>query len=139
MASTHKSSLHGEPEIFAAPAPSRLQRPLTAEEKLEQTKFDIESSPKSSEWGDASAAAQQNGTYVEEKGGILAKLRNMEATMDRKLGIESHAIERKLPEDRTSLTWKDSLTMASLWASGTMNLSCFATGFLGWKFGLDLK
>jgi hypothetical protein len=138
MASTHKSSIHGEPEIFAASAPARLQRPLTAEEKLEQTKFDIESSPKSSEWGDASAA-QQHGTFVEKEGGILARLRNMEATMDRKLGIESHAIERKLPEDRTNLTWKDSLTMASLWASGTMNLSCFATGFLGWKFGLDLK
>jgi purine-cytosine permease-like protein len=29
--------------------------------------------------------------------------------------------------------------MASLWASGTMNLSCFATGFLGWEMGLDLK
>lgn len=29
--------------------------------------------------------------------------------------------------------------MALLWASGTMNLSCFATGFLGWEFGLDLK
>jgi hypothetical protein len=29
--------------------------------------------------------------------------------------------------------------MASLWASGTMNLSCFATGFIGWEMGLDLK
>lgn len=29
--------------------------------------------------------------------------------------------------------------MALMWASGTMNLSCFATGFLGWEFGLDLK
>nr|POE87585.1 purine-cytosine permease fcyb [Quercus suber] len=28
--------------------------------------------------------------------------------------------------------------MALVWASGTMNLSCFATGFLGWEFGLDL-
>lgn len=29
--------------------------------------------------------------------------------------------------------------MALLWASGTMNISCFATGFLGWEFGLDLR
>jgi purine-cytosine permease-like protein len=29
--------------------------------------------------------------------------------------------------------------MALLWASGTMNTSCFATGFLGWEFGLSLK
>jgi hypothetical protein len=137
MATTHNPS-HGEPEIFTSPPPPKPQRPLTAEEKLAQTKFDIESSPKSSEWGDASAN-QRNETYIKEEGGILARLRELEATMDRKLGIESHAIERKLPEDRTSLTWKDSLTMASLWASGTMNLSCFATGFLGWKFGLDLK
>ncbi len=29
--------------------------------------------------------------------------------------------------------------MFLLWMSGTMNLSCFATGFLGWEFGLDLR
>lgn len=76
---------------------------------------------------------------AEQETGILARMRELEAAMDRKLGIESQAIERKLPEDRVALTWKDSLTMASLWASGTMNLSCFATGFIGWKMGLDLK
>jgi hypothetical protein len=130
-------SSHSEPEIHAAPVSSRPQRPLTAEEKLDQTKFDIESSPKSSEWGDARTA--QHDTYVKEDEGILAKLRAMEAMLDKKLGIESQAVERKLPEDRVALTWKDTLTMATLWASGTMNLSCFATGFLGWKFGLDLK
>jgi hypothetical protein len=27
--------------------------------------------------------------------------------------------------------------MFFLWASGTMNTSCFATGFLGWEFGLS--
>lgn len=133
-----RNSLHGEPEIFAATAPARVQRPLTAEEKLDLTKYDVESSPKSSEWGDASAN-QQNGTYVKEEGGILGRMRELEATMDRKLGIESHAIERKLPEDRVTMKWTDTLSMAALWASGTMNLSCFATGFLGWKFGLDLK
>lgn len=29
--------------------------------------------------------------------------------------------------------------MFLLWMSGTLNLSCFATGFLGWEFGLDLR
>lgn len=28
--------------------------------------------------------------------------------------------------------------MFLLWMSATLNLSCFATGFLGWEFGLDL-
>jgi hypothetical protein len=131
---------HADPEIFAAPGPSKLQRPLTAEEKLQQTTVDIESSPKSSEWGGDSSKEQQDGMPpAEQETGILARMRELEAAMDRKLGIESQAIERKLPEDRVALTWKDSLTMASLWASGTMNLSCFATGFIGWKMGLDLK
>jgi NCS1 nucleoside transporter family len=47
---------------------------------------------------------------------------------------------------RASLTaypqqpWHSQLVMALLWASGTMNVSCFATGFLGWEyFGLSLK
>jgi hypothetical protein len=26
-----------------------------------------------------------------------------------------------------------------MWASGTMNLSCFTTGFLGWELGLSLS
>lgn len=26
-----------------------------------------------------------------------------------------------------------------MWMSATMNLSCFATGFLGWELGLDLS
>lgn len=138
MAAHHDLS-HGDPVVFAAPTAARLQRPLTVEEKLAQTSFDIEASPKSSEWGDASGAAQHNATTEKHDGGILARMRDLETAMDRKLGIESHAIERKLPEDRVNLTWKDSLTMAALWASGTMNLSCFATGFIGWEMGLDLK
>ena len=133
---------HGEPEIFAAaPGPARPQRPLTAEEKLDQTTFDVEASPKSSEWGGDLGKEQHDDSTppAEKETGILARMREWEAAMDRKLGIESQAIERKLPEDRVDLTWKDSLTMASLWASGTMNLSCFATGFIGWEMGLDLK
>lgn len=138
MAATTSHS-HGDPEILASPAPARLQRPLTAEEKLAQTTVDVESSPKSSRWGDGNGNHEAEKSPVKQGGGVLSWLRDMEAAMDRKLGIESQAIERKLPEDRVDLTWKDSLTMAALWASGTMNLSCFATGFLGAEFGLDLK
>lgn len=34
------------------------------------------------------------------KTGILAKLRGFEAALDRKLGVESQSIQRRLPEDR---------------------------------------
>lgn len=80
-----------------------------------------------------------NNTIVSQDHGILSKLRNFEARMDRKLGIESQAIDRKRAEDKKPVPWHEQLTMALLWASGTMNTSCFATGFLGWEFGLDLK
>ncbi|KAJ2970235.1 hypothetical protein NQ176_g8284 [Zarea fungicola] len=71
--------------------------------------------------------------------GLLARLRNLEARMDKKLGIESDAIERKRAEDRQYVPWHEQMSMALLWASGTMNTSCFATGFLGHEFGLDLR
>ncbi|KAJ5587627.1 nucleoside transporter [Penicillium hispanicum] len=71
--------------------------------------------------------------------GVLASLRAFEARMDKKLGIESEAITRKRPEDKKKVHWVEELSMALLWASGTMNTSCFATGFLGWEFGLSLK
>lgn len=70
--------------------------------------------------------------------GILAKLRVIEARLDTRLGIESDAIVRKRPEDKKDVSWTEELSMALLWASGTMNTSCFATGFLGWGFGLGL-
>lgn len=70
---------------------------------------------------------------------FLGKLRAFEATLDAKLGIESDAITRKLPEDKGPVPWHHQLTMFFLWASGTMNTSCFATGFLGWEFGLSKK
>lgn len=126
---------HGDPQVLSSPPISRPQRPLTTDEKLAATTIDIENSPKTSE----GSIREYNSTPIKQDGGFLSKLRNIEAAMDRKLGIESEAIDRKLPEERVRLTWKDSLTMAALWASGTMNLSCFATGFLGWEFGLDLK
>ncbi|KAH0433703.1 NCS1 nucleoside transporter [Colletotrichum camelliae] len=71
--------------------------------------------------------------------GILAALRRFEGRMDRALGVESHAIDRKTDADKRPVKWHEELTMALLWASGTMGISCFATGFLGWEFGLDLK
>lgn len=73
--------------------------------------------------------------------GFFGKLRYYEEALDRKLGVESHGIARKLPEERdpSYAKWSNQLVMFALWASGTMNLSCFATGFLGWELGLDLR
>ncbi|KAK7180852.1 uncharacterized protein CC84DRAFT_1144811 [Paraphaeosphaeria sporulosa] len=78
-------------------------------------------------------------TTVKSERGILAELRAFESSMDAKLGIESDAITRKLPEEKAAVPWHHELTMFFLWASGTMNTSCFATGFLGWEFKLTLK
>ena len=73
--------------------------------------------------------------------GILGRLRAVEAAMDRKLGVEAHGISRKKPEDKdpSYASWHNQAVMFLLWMSATTNLSCFATGFLGWKFGLDLS
>ena len=68
--------------------------------------------------------------------GPLARLRYYEAFLDRKLGVESQGPERILPENRNP---PNQALMALVWASGTMNLSCFTTGFLGWELGLSLK
>lgn len=76
-------------------------------------------------------------TSYKRETGFLGKLRNFEATLDAKLGIESDAITRKLPEDKKHVPWHEQMSMFFLWASGTMNTSCFATGFLGWEFGLS--
>jgi NCS1 nucleoside transporter family len=80
-----------------------------------------------------------NNAQVVQDNGILSKLRRFEARLDAKLGVESEAINRKLPEDKRPVPWHEQLSMALLWASGTMNTSCFATGFLGWEFGLSLR
>lgn len=71
--------------------------------------------------------------------GFWAQLRAFEGRMDKKFGMESEAIVRKRPEDKRPVHWTEELSMALLWASGTMNISCFATGFIGWEFGLSLK
>ncbi|KAI0015424.1 permease for cytosine/purines, uracil, thiamine, allantoin-domain-containing protein [Xylariomycetidae sp. FL0641] len=87
-----------------------------------------------------SSASLDNSTPAPaEERGVLATLRRLEAALDRKLGVESEAIDRKRAEERRPISWHDQLTMALLWASGTMNVSCFATGFLGWEFGLSLR
>ncbi|RMZ16998.1 hypothetical protein D0862_00974 [Hortaea werneckii] len=122
----------GEPAISSAAASKSLQRPLTAEEKFAQSTVDVESRSPSSE-------QEYQGTIIRQDNGILSRLRSWESAMDRKLGIETEAIDRKLPDERQPMTWASQLGMALLWASGTMNLSCFSTGFLGWQFGLSLK
>lgn len=55
--------------------------------------------------------------------GFFGKLRYYEEVLDRKLGIESHGIARKLPEERdpSYAKWSNQLVMFALWASGTMN------------------
>jgi hypothetical protein len=74
---------------------------------------------------------------VTHETGFLAKLRRFEERLDAKLGIESEAISRKLPEEKGHVPWHHQLNMFFLWASGTMNTSCFATGLLGHEFGLS--
>lgn len=67
--------------------------------------------------------------------GFFARIRYYEELLDRKLGIESHSLDRVQPENRFK---PNPLVMAFMWASATMNLSCFSTGFLGVQFGLSL-
>lgn len=132
-----KGQPHNAPEEIFTELPQRPQRPLTMEEKLAATTVDVNSRGSSSEGpGTNGSTGFDDGR---RRGGILTALRNFEATMDKRLGVESEAIVRKLPEDRAPVSWSDKLNMFCLWASGTMNLSCFATGFLGWEFGLSLK
>ncbi|OSS50854.1 hypothetical protein B5807_04552 [Epicoccum nigrum] len=76
---------------------------------------------------------------VQRETGFLGAMRRFEAKMDARFGIESDAITRKLPEDKGHVPWYHQMNMFFLWASGTMNTSCFATGFLGWEFGLTLR
>lgn len=133
---------HGQPEELSVTPAKTLQRPLTADEKLAATTVDAHSRGSSSSRDIEQANDQYisyNNNLVKQDNGILSKLRRLEAAMDKKLGLESQAIDRKLPEDRTAYSWHSQLNMALIWASGTMNISCFATGFLGYYFGLSLK
>lgn len=67
--------------------------------------------------------------------GFFAKVRYYEEFLDRKMGIESNSLDRVPPENRQS---PSPLVMAFMWASATMNISCFSTGFMGKEFGLSL-
>lgn len=136
---------HGEPSILPATPPRRDQRPLTTDEKLAATRIDVDSRDSSSTGSQVptgQAVQRRNGFFArfeEVMDANLTKLTHFEEIVDAKLGLESNAIVRKTAEDRKPQPWHAQLNMALVWASGTMNLSCFATGFLGWEFGLDLK
>lgn len=88
----------------------------------------------------AASGASDDETPAYGNKGILAKLRGFEAALDRKIGVESHGIERRRPEDRDPAyaSWSNQAVMFLMWMSATTNLACFATGFLGWELGLDL-
>ncbi|KAI0842520.1 putative nucleoside transporter [Hypoxylon sp. FL0890] len=90
---------------------------------------------------DSSSEEIPAGSPRPSKIGFLEKLRNYEDSLDRKLGVESHSIQRQLPENRNSFYagWSGQLSMFAFWMGGCMNLSTFATGFLGWELGLDLR
>ncbi|KAG5952652.1 hypothetical protein E4U53_000225 [Claviceps sorghi] len=70
---------------------------------------------------------------------ILARLRDFEARLDAKLGVEADAVARKRPEDKKHVSWSEELTMSLFWAGGSMNMISLATGFLGGQFGLSLQ
>lgn len=89
--------------------------------------------------GSDAVIQEYNSIPVKQNGGILSKLRDLEAALDRKLGVESQAIDRVKPEDKVYQPWHSQAVMALLWASGVMQISCLATGLLGPEFGLDFK
>ncbi|KPI42637.1 Purine-cytosine permease FCY2 [Cyphellophora attinorum] len=99
----------------------------------------IDGSPHPDPYHRQSNVELYNGAVATQDNGILSKLRRFESRLDAKLGVEAEAIVRKLPHEKRPVPWHEQLTMALLWASGTMNTSCFATGFLGWEFGLTLR
>lgn len=86
------------------------------------------------------SSSNSSGPHPTKPSGILGRLCHYEALLDRKFGVEAHGPERVLPDERKPEyeRWSNQAVMALLWASGTMNLSCFTTGFLGWEFGLNL-
>lgn len=68
--------------------------------------------------------------------GLFSLFRYYERKLDRKLGTEPEDLRRVLPEERRAQ--RSYLSMGVWWASATMTLSCFSTGFLGYEFGLSL-
>lgn len=86
---------HGELNVLPA-----------TDEKLAATTVDINSRGRS-----PSDQQEYQGMIVKQDNGILSRLRNMEAAMDRKLGVESEAIDRKLPDQRQPMTWHSHVTL----------------------------
>lgn len=72
---------------------------------------------------------------VAKPSGVFGHLRYYEDVLDRKLGVEAEDLRRVPEEDRKPRGY---LAMGLWWASATMTLSCFSTGFLGQLFGLSL-
>lgn len=71
--------------------------------------------------------------------GVFEQLQRAEDWLGLKLGIETEAIERNGIHERSSFMWLDAINMGMLWASGTINLTWLATGFLGTELGLNLS
>ncbi|KAI1416106.1 putative nucleoside transporter [Hypoxylon sp. FL1857] len=110
-----------------------MNRPANDTEKNESRTTDIKANSSSEELS--------TGSPCPPKIGFLERLRNYENALDRKLGVEAHSIQRQLPENRNPFYagWSGQLSMFAFWMGGCMNLSSFATGFLGWELGLDLR
>ncbi|KAI9741851.1 MAG: hypothetical protein M1834_000239 [Cirrosporium novae-zelandiae] len=71
-----------------------------------------------------------------DKRGVMGYLRFYETWLDKRLGVEVHGPDRVRPEDKKP---PSILNAMFIWFSGCMNISCFATGSLGWQFGLALR
>ena len=71
--------------------------------------------------------------------GIFAPLLRFEHKVDRILGIESEALERKSPAQRGKGDAKQLLSIFALWASSNLGLVPVSSGMLGPKMGLDLR
>lgn len=65
---------------------------------------------------DAGSSTNSNVLGEQYGGGILGKLLSIETALDRKLGIESQAINRILPEEKVPQPWHQQATMALMWA-----------------------
>lgn len=89
---------------------------------------------------DKTSVSSDNGVDIathKPETGILARLLALEARLDARLGVEAEAITRKRAEDKHYVPWHQQLNMMFIWASGSMNTSCFAIGFLGHDLGLS--
>lgn len=90
---------------------------------------------------DVESPSIQNGPVanVPYARGIFGKLLSLEAALDRKLGIETHAIERVRPEQKTPQRWYQQAAMFLLWWGGILNLSTLSSGMLGAQLGFDFS